>query len=121
MKALRRVSLAALALLAHAHVPQAYAAAAPQQAQAVETVSAPRWQVGSSWDYSDGYRMRVSAVDGDVTVFERVDAPGQWFSMRGFLRQDATSGTAVRHTVYRTLQPDAGLTLTGFARFKVGA
>jgi hypothetical protein len=117
MKPSRSLSTAALVLLASWSVPAGYAAA-PPAALAVaqtDTVNAPNWQVGSSWDYSDGYRVRVSAVDGNVTVFERVDAPGQWFSMRGFLRQDATSGTAVRRTVYRTLTPEAGRALNSKA------
>src|SRR5919106_1665690 len=84
-------------------------AAAPPPA---EIVSAPDWRVGSTWEYSDGYVLRLRANDGQAAIFDRVDAPGQWFSMRGFLRQDATSGTAVRRTIYRTIDPDAGRILS---------
>jgi hypothetical protein len=88
---------------------------APARAAATapaEIVSAPDWRIGSTWEYSDGYVLRVRANDGQVATFDRVDAPGQWFSMRGFLRQDATSGTAVRRTIYRTIDPDAGRILS---------
>ena len=43
-----------------------------------------------------------------ATVFERLDAAGQWFSMRGFLRQDAASATTKRQTIYRSVPPSAG-------------
>ena len=52
------------------------------------------------------------SVTGDTARFERLDAPGQWFSLRGFLRQDAQSGTAERRTVFRNIAPDAGHVLT---------
>lgn len=84
------------------------AIAAPRPAVATDAVQAPQWRVGSTWDYSDGYQLRVASVAGGTTMFERLDAPGQWFSMRGFLRQDAASGTAKRQTIFRTVPPGAG-------------
>jgi hypothetical protein len=54
-------------------------------------------------------------VANGTAVFERLDAPGQWFSMRGFLRQDAASATAKRQTVYRTVPPGAGDSLSAAA------
>jgi hypothetical protein len=71
-------------------------------------VPAPHWRVGSSWEYSDGYAIEVAWNEDGATVFQRVDAPGQWFSMRGFLRQDAGSRSQKRQTIYRTVAPDAG-------------
>jgi hypothetical protein len=71
-------------------------------------VAAPQWRAGSSWEYSDGYAMRVASSDNGATVFQRLDAPGQWFSMHGFLRQDAASPAAKRQTIYRTVPPSAG-------------
>ena len=71
-------------------------------------VPAPHWRVGSSWEYSDGYAIQVAPSQDGATVFQRVDAPGQWFSMRGFLRQDAGSRSQKRQTIYRTVTPDAG-------------
>jgi len=75
------------------------------------SLMSPQWRVGSEWTYSDGYGLRVSATDGVITTFERTDAPGQWFSRYGFLRQDAKSGTAERQTIYRTIAPNHGLQL----------
>jgi len=84
------------------------AEAAPRPVVSTDAVSAPDWRVGSTWDYSDGYKLRVASAANGTTVFERLDAPGQWFSMRGFLRQDAASSTAKRQTIYRTVPPTAG-------------
>jgi hypothetical protein len=75
-------------------------------------VAAPQWHIGSSWEYSDGYGLRVASAANGTTSFERMDAPGQWFSMRGFLRQDAQSSTAKRQTIYRSVPPDAGNALS---------
>jgi hypothetical protein len=82
--------------------------ASPAQA----LISAPQWRAGSSWEYSDGYGLRVSSTEDGTTVFERLDAPGQWFSMRGFLRQDAETAGAKRQTIFRTVNPAAGDTLS---------
>ena len=89
--------------------------AEPQPVAATDTVQAPEWRSGSTWDYSDGYRLRVASVANGAAVFERLDAPGQWFSMRGFLRQDAASATAKRQTIYRTVPPSAGASLSAAA------
>jgi hypothetical protein len=106
-----RLSLtAALVVLGTAHV-----LAAPQPVAATDAVPAPQWRTGSSWEYSDGYQLRVGSVANGTAVFERLDAPGQWFSMRGFLRQDAASATAKRQTVYRTVPPGAGDSLSAAA------
>ena len=75
---------------------------------AANLVVAPQWRVGSSWEYSDGYGLRVASASNGTTVFERLDAPGQWFSMRGYLRQDATSALTKRQTIYRSVPPGAG-------------
>jgi len=89
--------------------------AAPRPVASTDAVSAPDWRVGSTWDYSDGYRLRVASAANGTTVFERLDAPGQWFSMRGFLRQDAASATAKRQTIFRTVAPTAGDALSAAA------
>lgn len=74
-------------------------------------VSAPRWLRGDRWNYSDGYGLQVIAIEGDVTRFRRLDDPGQWFSRRGFLRQDAQSATSRRQVVFRSIEADAAQTL----------
>jgi hypothetical protein len=86
--------------------------AAPQQIAATDVVEAPQWRAGSTWEYSDGYQLRVNSVSDGTATFERLDAPGQWFSMRGFLRQDAESSTAKRQTIYRSVPPSAGDSLS---------
>lgn len=90
----------------------AQAIAAPRPAVNTDAVPAPQWRVGSTWDYSDGYQLRVASASGGTTIFERLDAPGQWFSMRGFLRQDAASATSKRQTIFRTVPPSAGDSLS---------
>jgi hypothetical protein len=83
------------------------AVAAPA-APTANIVAAPQWRAGSTWEFSDGYGLRVASAANGTTIFERMDAPGQWFSMRGFLRQDASSATAKRQTIYRSVPPNAG-------------
>jgi hypothetical protein len=75
-------------------------------------VSAPNWGTGSEWHYSDGYAIKVKSVSPKQTVFERLDASGQWFSRQGFLRKDETSGTATRSSIYRTIPESAGVALS---------
>ena len=101
--------------------PAPVVASAPQATQPLpaetessapsDTLYLPRWHVGSTWLYSDGYGLTVTAVDGDVTVFTRTDDPAQWFSRRGFLREQAQSESTYREVVYRTVSPDAGMAL----------
>lgn len=87
-----------------------FAAAAPAENLGLDSapVAAPQWRAGSTWEYSDGYGLQVASVTDKTTVFQRLDAPDQWFSMRGFLRQDAASATTKRQTIYRTVPPTAG-------------
>jgi hypothetical protein len=106
---MRFVQLFVAAFLVTSGAAQVWAAARP--VASTEAVAAPQWRVGSTWEYSDGYRLRVASVANGTTTFERLDAAGQWFSMRGFLRQDAASSTAKRQTIYRTVPPTAGDTL----------
>ena len=94
---------AGLVVLGAAHV-----FAEPKPAAISDVVQAPQWRAGSTWEYSDGYRLRLASVSDGTATFERLDAPGQWFSMRSFLRQDAASATAKRQTIYRTVPPTAG-------------
>lgn len=77
-----------------------------------ETVRAPEWRAGSEWQYSDGYGLKVVRVEGDVTTFQRTDDPTQWVARRGFLREDAQSGTTLRKLIYENLPPGAGRVLS---------
>lgn len=74
-------------------------------------VVAPHWTVGSEWRYSDGYGLKVTQSDGIKTAFERLDDPAQWFSRRGFLRDEEQSSTAHRQMLFETVRPDAGYSL----------
>ncbi len=91
------------------------AAAAPIAVPPDTVVTAPEWQTGSAWYYSDGYGVKVSSSANGVAVFERLDAPGQWFSRQGFLRKDLVSGTATRNSIYRTLPDSSGNSLSARA------
>lgn len=75
-------------------------------------VPAPEWREGSEWRYSDGYHIRVTSTNGLLTVFERLDAEGEWFSRFGFLRQDSVGPDGVRQTIYRTISPFQGVELS---------
>lgn len=83
----------------------------PVAVDAKTVVTAPDWVLGSTWYYSDGYALKVTSVAAGTTVFDRLDAPGQWFSRQGFLRKDLTSGTATRTSIFRTIPDQAGLSL----------
>lgn len=107
-----RTRLGILAFFAVALAGAGPAGSQPKPAPADTVISAPAWQVGSTWYYSDGYAVKVSASDGGVTTFDRMDAPGQWFSRQGFLRKDLISGTATRNSIYRTMPNQSGDTLS---------
>lgn len=83
--------------------------------QARLTVQAPDWHVGSQWQYSDGYGLQVTHVDGPVTTFQRLDDPQQWVVRRGFLREDAQSATTLRKLMFEDLPAGAGLVLSSSA------
>ena len=98
-------------LLAMTGSSQAVPASVPPSA----VVQAPDWSVGSEWRYSDGYGLKVTSAGPQGTVFDRLDAPGQWFSRLGFIRKDAASATATRSSIYRTVPDNAGLSLSAAA------
>ena len=81
------------------------------QSSELLTDAAPAWQVGDTWTYSDGYGLAVAQTDGGITSFRRTDEPEQWFSRKGFLRQDAQSATTVRSVVYRSIPVSAAAAL----------
>ena len=78
-------------------------------------VDAPAWQPGSSWQYSDGYGLKVNKVVGGTTTFQRTDDPSQWMVRRGFLREDAQSSTVLRKLLFEGLPPGEGAVLSGDA------
>ena len=89
-------------------------APATSSAQLV-TAHAPDWKVGSQWEYSDGYGLKVTRVDGPVTTFQRLDDPQQWVVRHGFLREDAQSATTLRRLLFEDLPPGEGGVLSSRA------
>ncbi len=89
---------------------KAYADPVPVPAGTV--VQAPAWIPGSEWHYSDGYALKVSSASPGGAVFERIDAPGQWFSRLGFIRTDSLSAGTARNAIYRTVPDSAGFSLS---------
>jgi len=88
------------------------ASPAPTVLAGNQAVRAPDWRKGSEWQYSDGYGLKVARVEGSVTTFQRLDDPSQWVARRGFLREDAQSGTTLRKLLFEDLPPGAGLVLS---------
>jgi len=106
-----RRKLGVLALYAALLVPGA-ALAAPVPVPPATVVQAPAWVPGSEWYYSDGYALKVSSSSPGGTVFERIDAPGQWFSRLGFIRKDSLNAGTTRNSIYRTIPNNAGFALS---------
>ena len=79
------------------------------------SVRAPDWKVGSQWEYSDGYGLKVTHVDGPVTTFQRIDDPQQWVVRHGFLREDAQSATTLRKLLFEDLPAGDGAVLSSRA------
>ncbi len=99
------LSAAMLGLAAKVH-------ADPVPAPAGTVVQAPAWTPGSEWHYSDGYALKVSSSSPGGTVFERTDAPGQWFTRLGFIRTDSLTAGTARNAIYRTVPDNAGFALS---------
>ncbi len=99
------LSAAMLGLAAKVH-------ADPVPVAAGTVVQAPAWTPGAEWHYSDGYGLKVSSSSPGGTVFERLDAPGQWFSRLGFIRTDSLTAGTARNAIYRTVPDNAGFALS---------
>jgi len=70
-----------------------------------DLLSVPSWSVGDTWKYSDGYELSVTKTIPDGrTVFQRQDN-SNWFTRRGFFREEAKSERVHRHVVYRAPNP----------------
>ena len=41
-----------------------------RSAEPALVVAAPQWRAGSTWEYSDGYALKVISVNGDTARFE---------------------------------------------------
>jgi hypothetical protein len=101
-----------LCILGAALLASGAAWADPMPVPAATVVQAPNWSPGSEWHYSDGYALKVSSSNLAGATFERIDAPGQWFSRLGFIRKDSLTAGTTRNSIYRTVPDNAGLALS---------
>lgn len=86
--------------------PATQAPAVQQAAASPSTVPVPRWMVGDSWQYSDGYGIRVSEVAADgKTKFDRTDVMGQWTIRQAFFKHESQTRRTHRLVVFRTADP----------------
>ena len=68
-------------------------------------LQAPKWSVGDTWKYSDGYSITVSKTLADGrTMFNRADN-SHWFTRRGFFREEYQTDKVRRLVVYRAPNP----------------
>lgn len=66
---------------------------------------APQWQVGNRWDYSDGYSLKVTEVQGDETTFERTDNSDLWVKRKSLFKIESQSAKVHRKVVFRSQDP----------------
>lgn len=69
--------------------------------------SRPEWRLGDEWVWSDGYALKVSAIKGRRTTFERMDAEEQWHERDGLFWTGSKSATSTRQLVYRSADPSS--------------
>jgi hypothetical protein len=80
-----------------------------EQVALVETLpgAPPSWNMGDSWEYSDGYKVRVTDVDGDgVATLSRVDKTNLWTKRRMIFKQaEQSSDKVIRKVIFRSQDP----------------
>ncbi|CAK0773553.1 hypothetical protein CCP3SC1_60067 [Gammaproteobacteria bacterium] len=76
------------------------------ESMATPVSGAPTWRVDDTWRYSDGYELRVSAVQGSDTTFQRVDTLDEWLVRRGLFKVRSKQGNVYREVIYRTKDPE---------------
>ena len=65
----------------------------------------PKWLVGDTWKYSDGYSITITKILPDGrTMFNR-DDNSHWFTRRGFFREEYQTEKIHRLVVYRAPDP----------------
>lgn len=65
----------------------------------------PRWRVGDTWAYSDGYGLTVSEAVGNMGILLRTDRSGDWVKRRGLFKVDSMSHGVRRQVVFRSPNP----------------
>lgn len=66
----------------------------------------PDWHPGQEWHWSDGYALKVSHRQGDITTLQRIDDPRQWQKREGLFLVESQSATTHRKLIYRTGNPN---------------
>ncbi|NGZ28312.1 MAG: hypothetical protein G8345_15645 [Magnetococcales bacterium] len=92
-------------ILSGCETPSGALPAPPQTTE--RQVTLPAWQVGDQWQYSDGYTLAVTKVEGPVTTFQRKDKPDNWFQRQGVFKLSSKNhrGNA-RREVYHSKDPN---------------
>lgn len=67
--------------------------------------SAPHWTKGDSWEFSDGYGLRVDAAGKDSTLFMRTDIEETWTRREGIFPIESVSDSTHRKVVFRDRDP----------------
>lgn len=90
-------------------------AKAPEKNQPVPTQSAvnqppltntpPRYRVGDQWQWSDGYGLKVTQVNGDIATMQRTDAPDQWQKRQTLFKIESQSQDVHRQRIYTDRDP----------------
>ena len=82
------------------------AAVAESEATATNAFDGPpQWPLGRSWEYSDGYGLRVIEADGNRVVLERTDKDDSWVRRDGLFKVDSLDDGVRRQVIYRSPNP----------------
>jgi len=65
----------------------------------------PQWHVGDTWQYSDGYGLEVTELQGEIATLERTDRSGDWIKRKGLFKMDSMSNGVRRQVVFRSTNP----------------
>ncbi|MBF0180561.1 MAG: hypothetical protein HQM03_11115 [Magnetococcales bacterium] len=63
------------------------------------------WHQGDQWEYSDGYALQVTRVEGEVATLTRMDRKDEWMQRRSLFREGYRSGKGERKVIYRSADP----------------
>lgn len=67
--------------------------------------SSPRWTKGDSWEFSDGYALRVDAIGKDSALFMRTDIAETWTRRESIFPIESVSDSTHRKLVFRDRDP----------------
>ncbi len=72
----------------------------------IDMTQSPPWQLGSFWEYSDGYGLQVTETDGRMATLQRMDKPDDWVRRNGFFKVDSQEEGVRRQVVYQSPNPE---------------